>query len=421
MTKSIYLINCPPGWLKTAPLNLVFLQTYLKNHGVSVKAVDLNMAAYQLLRLEPQRWLGLNKDLEAGLFAQLSEKFAPLIEYLYQDMAAYDIIGLSISGRSQSFGLALAGNIKDRYPEKTIVFGGPQTLSLARQGRLGPTDRWVVGEGEIPLAKIAEGDPGQIFQFEELPDLDRLPFPDFGCVNLKAYSPAIPLLSSRGCPYACRFCSERLLYKKLKSHSPGYMVEAIKYLKRSHQISTFVFCDSLINHTDGWLDAFCAKLMREVPGIKWEAQFRVKPGFSLDTARLLKQSGCYNLFVGLESGCDKVLTQMHKGFDTGLAEKTLKTLHTAGLHFEVSLIAGFPDETEDDFRETVDFLRAHKNIIPKIAQVNPFMDHLGQYPDKQFPDTQGWERTQRLVSFFQEEKIKYTKSFVGNLGYPLPA
>jgi len=417
MQELVYIIQAPPFWLKTPPLSLVYLKTYLQSKGISAGIIDINTAIFKSLKKTPQEWLKLDQGFEEGLF-DLTEKYCPeTLENLYQKIKDTPFIGFSLSKRNSPFVFALTKRIKNRFPDKKIVFGGPEVFSRQKSNQLDSEDYWVVGEGEIPLEQIVNGQQNRFFDYQEIPDLDKLSFYDFQGFNNPDYLKSIPLFSSRGCLNQCSFCSERRLYKNFRSHSPEYIIEQIKFLKNKYQVSNFVFLDSMINHNQGWLEKFCRGLIQQNFKINWEAQFRINNNFGFDLARLMKKSGCYNLFIGLESASNRVLKLMNKGFGNEEALNCFRTLYKANLHFEISLIFGYPGEKENDFRKTLQFISSNKRFIPKIAQVNPFCDYLGNFPDKQFPSAQGQRRVKAFLNLISEEKIPYTRSFINNLIY----
>jgi radical SAM superfamily enzyme YgiQ (UPF0313 family) len=194
------------------------------------------------------------------------------------------------------------------------------------------------------------------------------------------------------------------------------MFEQIKQLKNKYKTNDFVFCDSLINYNNAWLSEFCSLVIENKLNIKWQAQMRVDKSFSLELGKLMEKSGCYNLFIGLESASDNVLAAMNKGFTQKIALSFLEKLKQAGLQFEISLIFGYPTETEKDFKETFDFIVKNKKTIPKIAQANPFVDYLGNFNDT-YPVNEAKSRILEFLRILELEKIRYTKSFINNLIY----
>ena len=416
MPETVHIIQVPPFWLKTPPLSLIYLKNYLKSKKVSVSIHDLNFTLYKHLNFSLNKWLTLDEEFENKLFTIVQEKAPTILENLYSQIQDSQFIGFSLVKRNTTFTFKLAGHIKKKFPDKKIIFGGPHTLFLKKKNKLNFCDYWVVGEGEIPLYNILANTAPHISCFEEISDLDTLPFLDFEPLNPRNYSNSLPLLSSRGCPYSCKFCSEKLLSKKFRHHSPRYIVEQIKHLISKYEIRNFVFCDSLINYKNQWLEDFCKLVIKNKLGIKWEAQARIKPDFSASLASLMKKSGCFNLFIGLEHGSDRILTLMNKGFTSNEAAIFFKKLKSADLHFEISLILGYPQENQKDYLETLSFIKNNKSIIPKIAQVNPFIDYLKEF-NENFPTPEGLNRVSSFIKFLQNEKIKYTKSFINNLTY----
>lgn len=417
MKQTVHIIQAPPFWLKTPPLALGYIKTYLQNNDVKVKVLDLNIALFQLFLCSKPQWLTLDKEFENKLFLYTEKLFPYFLENVYRCIENSDIIAFSIFKRNAAFSFSLARKIRQKFPEKTIVFGGPQVLYLDKTIGLNPEYIWVIGEGELPLLHIANNQTKPVFRFEEIKDLDSLPIIDFYPLNIKAYSPTLPLFSSRGCAFRCSFCTEHLLYKKFRCHSPNYIIQQIKYLSQKYSLNNFVFCDSMFNHDNVWLEKFCNLLLKNNLDISWEAQMRISTDFPAELAMLMKKSGCFNLFIGLENGSDRMLQTMNKGFTLSAALKFLTNLKKADLHFEISLILGYPGEEEKDFQETVDFLIKNKHIINKVAQINPFVDYLKDFPETSYPTAQAKQRVKSLISVLQNEKIKYTKSFINNLIY----
>ncbi|UCD15166.1 MAG: B12-binding domain-containing radical SAM protein [Candidatus Omnitrophota bacterium] len=417
MKELVHIIQAPPFWLKSPALGPFYLKKYLEKKGVSAEIIDLNNTIFQLLPYSKNQWLTLNEEFEKTLFFIAEEKLPVIFNDFFERIKDTEFIAFSIFKRNMHFSFLLAEKIKEKFPSKKIIFGGPQTLLLDKENNLNPQYKWVIGEGEIPLHKIVQNKTDSIYRFQEIEDLDQIPFIDFEGVNLSNYSWCIPLISSRGCLYKCNFCSEKNLYRKFRCHCPQYMRDQIKYLIKKHKITRFIFTDSMINHSNEWLTEFCNLLITGGLKIQWEAQMRIKKKVPLSLAKLLEASGCYNLFIGLESGSNKTLQNMNKGFTADDALDFFKTLYAANLHFEVSLILGYPQESEEDFRQTLAFIVKNKKVIPKIAQINPFIDYLGNYGDNNLGGKQATKRLFTMINTLNSEKIRYTKGFINNLIY----
>ncbi|MBN2120860.1 MAG: B12-binding domain-containing radical SAM protein [Candidatus Omnitrophica bacterium] len=415
----IALVISPPFWIKTPPLGLEYLKNYLKDYA-QPDIFDLNIYFYGLFKYSPKKWLGLNKDFEDNLFRDAEKKFAKELNAVIKKLSAYSYVGFSLFKRNLNFSSNLAERIKYRSKKTEIIFGGPQTRETKK---LRPKDSIIVeGEGEIPLLKILRQNKDRHFAYQEIKDLDEIYFNDFKQYDLSLYKPVLPLLSSRGCIKKCRFCSEYTLYKKFRQHSQDYMIEQIEYLIKLYKIRRFSFQDSLINADVNWLEIFCKKIIEKRLNIQWEAQLAIREGMDKKLLSLMKKAGCLNLFVGLESGSDETLKNMGKGFTCQDARGFLSNLKQADLSFEVSIIVGYPKETEQDFKKTLLFLKENRNLIPRIAQVSSFSlyknsslcnhKNLEQIEPKVISN-----RMKKIIRFIEKEKIRHKKAFIDNLSY----
>jgi radical SAM superfamily enzyme YgiQ (UPF0313 family) len=400
--------------------------------------------------------------LENNILDIISEKHPNLIEKLVSQIAnaKAKILGFSVYSRNRKATFDFANKIHKLNPSKIFVFGGPEVLfeyhrnHFFKEANL-DNSYFVLGEGELPLLNIYRHTyenkdvkfnlykDKKLIAYNEVDKLDSLPFIDFDNLKIELYdSKILPLFSSRGCIKRCSFCSEYKLYKSFRQHSPEYIVDLIKNLTKKYgahykfnylatsaeaecenlsakadNITTFSFQDSLINANLQWVDKFCSLVVKNNLNIKWEAQIAVRNDMSKDLLKLMKSSGCYNLFVGLESGSDRMLELMNKGYTSQNAKAFLQNLRESGLQFEISLITGFPNESEEDFKHTLLFIKNNKRIIPKIAQVNPFVE----YPPSKINKTDltsaktSRERVPKLIKMFDEENIKHTSSFINNL------
>jgi radical SAM superfamily enzyme YgiQ (UPF0313 family) len=166
------------------------------------------------------------------------------------------------------------------------------------------------------------------------------------------------------------------------------------------------------------LEELCDAIINKFAKIKWEAQIAIRRDMGETLLKKMKQSGCYNLFIGLESGCDRTLKNMRKGFSAKEARNFFQKLNSANLSFGISLITGYPQETDADFQESLDFVLKNKALIPKIEQVNPFVYYDGTRADKNCDyklNQRSRKRFEIFVKAIKENRLKYTNAFLGNL------
>jgi len=144
----------------------------------------------------------------------------------------------------------------------------------------------------------------------------------------------------------------------------------------------------------------------------------IRSDMSEQLLKKMKKSGCYNLFIGLESGSAATLKRMHKGFSPDEASRFFAKLKSAGFSFGISVIVGYPGESAKDFKESLDFILRHREIIPKIEQVNPFTyyDGTSVFPKGDYKlNKASLSRMDYFVRRIKEQGFKYTNAFLGNL------
>lgn len=430
MSKQLLLTISPPFWPKMPPLGLGFLQSFLDKNCFPSEIYDLNNYFYNLVENTfKKEWLvSCNVRLEKDLFNILKNRYSKELDAVFEKMLAYDMVGFSCYKSNFYTTLKFTEELKFRKKEIKIILGGPE---ICRQFFKNKTnfidsfsqraDYFVVGEGEKPLLNFVLGKTSSVFsEFEQMDDLDDLNFPRYNGLNLDNYpsKKVLPIQFSRGCIRKCRFCSERLIFRGFRSRSVKSLIEEIKFYKEKHGIKYFVFFDSLLNADLIKFSQLCREIISNFGSINWEAQIAIRSDMPDELFLEMKKSGCYNLFIGLESGCNNTLLKMQKGFNKEEAAAFFEKLNSAGLNFGVSIIVGYPGETENDFSKSLDFILENKGLIPKIEQVNPFTYYDGTDTDKDADYKINKIALQRMEVFVQKIKengFKFTKSFIGNL------
>lgn len=437
-------ILCPPMWVQMPPLSLSYLSGVIREKDGVVRIWDLNIQAYNRSGRNKYLWTRLNHHFEKELFRILTVDDSVWFEKLFWEHLTYnpDVIGFSVFERNRELTVLLARYFRQAGFSGTFIFGGPEIISDKNNGfvffsRAELDGRNILFSGNDmayfihllmhPGAHETIQDKalpvGRNFYLVPEPDHPAGSFSltsDFSLFDLSAYSRKgnLPVLSSRGCIRRCRFCEEHHLSHRYVSKEPLFLYQELLEYRRRYKTRWFTFHDSLINGTWEYLDCFCSLLIQNNCNFTWDAQFLIRPDLPSDILIKMKKAGCFNLFVGLESGSDKILRLMKKGFRVKDAEKFLHETCRISLHCEISLIVGFPGETDDLFQETLEFFRRNKDIIQKVAQVNPFIPLRGsQMKNGIKNDTVVKSRLDCLLSFFRENKIMYTPAYINNLCY----
>jgi len=399
------LVQCPAWGRHCPPPALGLLAAALRQRGHEVAVFDFNNAFHEAAPArEKALWgdCGFWEDpRRVARFASAHEARidAAVTEILDSEAR---VVGFSIFNSSIETSLRFARKIKERDPGRIVVFGGPQ-VALNWKGRaaLGyaDVDAVVSGEGEVTLPEMVEGierrgrlqpTPGAWTRISgrmvgikprpEIADLDQVPFPDYSGFDFARYEFPDKMYTflTRGCINRCVFCGESLFVERFR-HRTGPRVHAeIRHeVSRHPEIGLFEFSDCLINGRLQELMALADLLIEQGPKIRWQAQAIVRPFMTRGVFDKLAASGCREMLFGIESGSQRVIDRMRKGFRVADAENVVRDAAQAGIDVVANFMVGFPGETDADFAATLAFVEKNARWI---RYVNPDQTTTGMAP-----------------------------------------
>ena len=279
--------------------------------------------------------------------------------------------------------LAFANEIKEIQPDiKTAVFGTHVT-ALAEQclTEAESLDYIIRNEPEETLVVLAESlDKGlsvkdiQGLSYKEgksrvihnpprpfIRDLDSLPFPAWHLLELEQYK--LPLINEkflilspiRGCPYPCTFCTARTYYgNRMRRRSVQKVMEEVEYNSarfNTHQF--FIWADTFTADRD-YVTHFCQAIKDRGLKIGWACNSRVDT-IDHDLLRLMAEAGCWMISYGFESGNQTVLNATRKNISLSQSRDAVKLANRMGIRVVGHFVLGFPKETEESLKETIDF------------------------------------------------------------------
>ena len=356
------------------PLGLLYLTSVLERHGHKVDFVD-----YQVLpRLQP----GADPfDLDTAL-AYIGETAG--------------VVGFSCMANLLPFTLLVAQRLKQRHPEKIILLGGvgPFSVEALILARFPWIDVVARGEAEttLPLLLKALPDAGRLARVPgifyrradgtihytgkpgRIRDLDALPLPAYHHLDMAAYD-AFGMISSRGCPYACRFCSVAPVWDRHTTYRGHDSILAeIRLLHETYGVRTVLFQDEFFYSSEAKILDFCDRLQASGLGVRWKCYGRVNL-VSERAMRRMAETGCIQLRFGIESGSDRVLQRVVKGFRFRDALKAVTQALAIFESVETFFIWGFPFEEMEDFYQTAlqmaRFRQMGVTVLPSLLSLLP--------------------------------------------------
>ncbi len=283
-------------------------------------------------------------------------------------------IGISLWDSILPKAILLIQKLKQDYPDKIIFVGGPSASSLYYEilHNFPFIDYCVVGEGEFSIKNLIEwidsgtnylstlsnqvyyNDNGKIISGQLNLRTKTIPELNYKAIELKGYN-RFECITSRGCPFKCDFCSVNNITGKIfkKKEIQKIIAEVNSLNKLNGNFNRIHFLDDNFGLNKKRLNNLIEKLHVNFPHLKWSAYFRVD---DLTPAYIdyLESNGCYGLFLGIESGNDQKLKNLRKAQSTSELKKIIE-YGTKKLNLTLSFIWGFPDETYDEFIDTVNF------------------------------------------------------------------
>ncbi len=327
-------------------------------------------------------------DYELGVAAEsfhgeLNKQLDTDVDILLKSGFRY--FGFSTFVSNFCYSILLAQKLKNRNPSIIVFFGGCSTAYAPIREFLiksNIVDFVLVGEGENSILKLCRDLKNNLANYTTLysdniaprdlieneisvpiiKDMDELPFPDFSDLNLDNYTPkdkksyrVLSIATSRGCPNRCAYCSETQYWKRFRQRTVVRVIEEIRHAVDIYRTKIFFFCDSLINGDVLWLKDFCHQLIDNKLNIQW-ISYATLTGLNGDLLKLMRDSGCISLTLGIEHTSQNILRNENKTSSIGDPKITLLECVNSGILPLANIIYAFPDEQPEDFLNLLYFI-----------------------------------------------------------------
>ncbi len=274
----------------------------------------------------------------------------------------------------------------------TVIVGGPEPAFYAEEFLRNGADIVVIGEAEITLSEllpaIARGHEalrqvsGIAFLDQDgnlvrtppramLQDIDILPAPDRSKVSLAPYLSAwrarhgfasLSMITMRGCPYTCTWCSHGVYGESYRRRSPRLVADEIEWLLASYHPDAFWFADDVFTISHRWLFGLEDELRRRRLSINYECITRADR-MNEDVVRSLASTGCRRLWIGSESGSQRILDAMSRRVRVEQVQAMTHLARRHGIEVGMFIMLGYTGETRKDIEATIRHVRASRPDI----------------------------------------------------------
>ena len=336
------------------PLGLLYICAHLRTKGFDVDVFDTTFSSME----ELERHLESDRPSVLGIYANL--------------MTRKKVVEILQIARSSGW--------------RTVV-GGPEPGAYVREYLEAGAEVVVIGEGESAMEELLPAlqskseaalhrisgiafldNSGRLHQTAprpQIPDLDTLPWPARDAIDVQRYvetwrgahgKGSLSFITARGCPYHCRWCSHQVFGKTHRRRKPAKVVDEVEWLLQTYHPDMVWIADDVFTIHHGWLRAYAAEMRQRGLYIPFECITRADR-LNPESADLLAELGCFRLWIGSESGSQKILDAMERGVTVEQVHSAVDLCKARGMQTGMFLMWGYEGEELEDIEATIDHVK----------------------------------------------------------------
>jgi len=389
------------------PLGLLYISAYLKENNLEHEVFDGTFSSYK-------------NQLEYIV------KTSPKIIAIYTNlMTKINVIKLVKELKSNSI-----------YHFPKIILGGPDiTFNLENYLKTG-ADFLIIGEGEETMFELSTAIlhgqniseingiayliKNEVFKTPariNMKDLSKLTLPNRSAIDFQPYldiwkkyhgKNSITVSTQRGCPYTCKWCSTAVYGQSYRRRPAKMVVEELQLLKTEYNPDAIWFVDDVFTISHNWIREFHQEMIKQNFKIPFECITRAER-LNDEILKYLKEIGCFRIWIGAESGSQKIIDAMDRRVDVDIVKSVIQKTNEMGMESGTFIMVGYPGENESDINKTIQYLKdanpTHYTItiaypIKGTSLYNDIKDNIIDMPN--------WETsTDREIDFKRKYSRKY--------------
>lgn len=324
----------------------------------------------------------------------------------------------------------------ENYNHPKIILGGPDVTYNVENYLKSGADFLIIGEGEettfelyqaiINQSDLKEVDGIAYIENEhivqtnprtKIKELSELPLPNRDAINMQRYldtwkknhgQSSMTISTQRGCPYTCKWCSTAVYGQSYRRRPANLVAAEMKMLKQKYNPDAIWFVDDVFTVSHKWLQEFKEEVLKQDAIIPFECITRAER-LNDEILDLLKLMGCFRIWIGAESGSQKIIDLMDRRVDINQVKETIQKTNAKGMETGTFVMVGYPEETQEDINQTIQYLKEAKPTQYTITIAYPIKGtSLYKEIENKITHQPNWETsTDREIDF----KRTYSRKF----------
>lgn len=332
----------------------------------------------------------------------------------------------------------------ETYNFPKIVLGGPDVTYNVENYLKAGADFLVIGEGEETTFELYQAiinnseihqingiaflENNQVIQTDartKFKELNELPLPNREAIYMQKYletwknnhgKSSMTISTQRGCPYTCKWCSTAVYGQSYRRRPTHLVVEEMKMLKEKYNPDAIWFVDDVFTISHKWLTEFHSEIIKQNAIIPFECITRAER-LNDEILQLLKEIGCFRIWIGAESGSQKIIDLMDRRVDINHVKKMIQDTNAIGIKTGTFVMVGYPEETIEDIDKTIRYLKEAKPTEYTITIAYPIKGtSLYKEIENKITNKLDWETsTDRDIDFERTYSRKFYKYAVSKV------